>query len=565
MPEPESYSAEALNNAAVELLGKGQFHAAMAALQQALDVDPNFAPAYTNLGICLRRIGRSDAAIAAYRHSLSLDPSSAQTLFNLGCLLQGQRDLDAAAQVYRQCLALDENFVGAFTNLGNVLRDQGLLDEALACYRRAVELAPNDAQTHSNLIYLLHFHPGFTAEAIFAEATHYDVTHAASRFAFQALPDRPRDPNRRLRIGYVSRLFRTHPMADNFLPLLTRRDRKAFEVFCYGSISHPDGITARLRGLTDHWRDIAQLSDDQSADIIRADAIDILVDLGAHMSNNRLPIFARKPAPIQMTALASMGTTGVRAIDYRISDRHSDPPDFNDRWYAEETIRLPDCYFAHEPPAEALPVQPAPVLSRGWSTFGCLNNFCKVTPQVLELWSRILRSVSGSHLVLRCPAGSAQQRVRAAMVAAGVDGSRIAFVDRVLPREAYLALHHEIDILLDPFPYSGHTTSVDALWMGVPIVTLEGNTDVGRSGVFLLDGVGMRELIARDTDEYAHLAIALASDIQRLAHYRSELRQRLLASPVLNPVRFAHDVEAAYRTVWQRWCAATPESQGRSA
>ncbi len=307
--------------------------------------------------------------------------------------------------------------------------------------------------------------------------------------------------------------------------------------------------------MADEWRDTTRLSDEQLAELVRQDRIDILVDLSLHMAGNRLLVFARKPAPVQVTCLCSMGTTGLSTIDYRISDRYSDPPDFNDAYYSEQTIRLPDCYFCHQPPEKSPPVNPVPAVQTGYITFGSLNNFCKVTPEVLNLWSQILRSVPHSHLLLRCPAGSIQQRVCDFLAQQGIASSRIEFCTKRLSLQEYFSLHHQMDIYLDPFPYAGHTTSLDALWMGVPLITLAGQTDVGRSGVFLLAHVGMEELVAQTPQEYMQKAVELANDLPRLINYRAALRQRLLQSPLMDAPRFAGNIESAYRQMWHTWCS----------
>ncbi|HEY4329674.1 MAG TPA: hypothetical protein VGN88_08050, partial [Phycisphaerae bacterium] len=440
-------------------------------------------------------------------------------------------------------------------NLGNCLKDRGEQDEAVAAYRKALRMRPRDHATHSNLIYMLHFHPGYDAQAIYEESRKWDELHGRPLARLIRPHQNDPDPERPLRIGYMSPDFRRHPLASNFLPLAVHHDHGLFRIFCYSKVRKPDAVTERLRGLTDEWREVGRMAAEQIAEQVRADRIDILVDLTMHMGNNNLLVFAQKPAPVQVASLCSMGTTGLAAMDYRMSDPYSDPPGLNDAHYTEETIRLPDCYFCHEAPAEAPSVGQAPSLAAGYVTFGSLNNFCKVTPEVLEVWGRILSGLPGSRLLIRCPAGSAREKVLKRFEARGVSADRVEFCGTRLDWAAYMSLHNRIDIYLDPFPYSGHTTSFDALWMGVPLVTLAGKRDVGRSGVFILSNLGLEDLIAETEEGYVRKAIALAGDGERLAAMRSGLRDRMRGSPLMDGNRYTRHVEAAYREIWRKWCA----------
>jgi protein O-GlcNAc transferase len=550
--------AAAYGNLGNALRQRGQLDDAIVAFRRALNLNPNYAEAASNLGIALAEIEQWDDAIAAYRYALAHDPNFAAAHNNLGNALKDTGKLDEAVASYRQAIALKPDDCDAYNNLGNALKDMGQLDAAVAAYREAVALDPGNASIHSNLVYTLHFHPGYDAQAIYQEASAWSQQHAAPLRRSIRPHDNDRDPERPLRIGYVSADFRIHPVGFNFLPLALSHDQERYSIVCYSGARPPDAMTRRLRSLAREWRDTDQLSDAQLAELIRQDKIDILVDLGLHMGNSRLLVFARKPAPVQITALCSMGTTGLPMIDYRISDQYSDPPGFNDAYYAEETVRLPDCYFCHEVPPESPPVNAVPATESGHVTFGSLNNFCKVTPEVLDLWGQILAAVPDSRLLLRCPSGTAQASVRNILHRWEVAAGRIGFIDRRLARDEYLRLHHQMDIDLDPFPYSGHTTSLDALWMGVPLITLAGRTDVGRSGVFLLTNLNMQELIAQTRQEYVQKAVELAHDLPRLAAYRAVLRQRMLKSPLLDTPRFARNVEAACRQMWRKWCQLPP-------
>ena len=363
-----------------------------------------------------------------------------------------------------------------------------------------------------------------------------------------------RSPDRRLRIGYVSPDFRWHPVARFILPLFRERDRRQVEVFAYSDVTTPDAVTGSVREHVDRWRDVAMLPDEKLAEVVRADGIDILVDLAAHSGHNRLLAFARKPAPVQVTYLAYCSTTGVDAIDYRLTDRFLDPPSEHGD-YTETSIHLPHCYWCYLAPP--LPDSPRPATERrtGPPTFGCLNNFAKVTDLTLDLWARLLLRVSEARLLVYARAEAHRDRVRRVLRDAGVEESRAAFVGRQ-PFADYLDTYRLIDVGLDPHPYGGGTTTCDALWMGVPVVSLAGRTGVSRAGSTLLANVGLERLVARTAEQYVELAAGLIRDAPGLTALRRELRARLESSPVMNAPQFARDVEAAFRTAWRDWCAS---------
>jgi protein O-GlcNAc transferase len=318
-------------------------------------------------------------------------------------------------------------------------------------------------------------------------------------------------------------------------------------------LSFADAVTDRCRAHADVWRQVYGRSDEQVAHTIRQDRIDILVDLTMHMANNRLLVFARKPAPVQVTYLAYCGTTGLGTIDYRLTDPYLDPPGGSDADYSEQSIRLPHCFWIFQPPEEAPPVGALPALRTGFITFGCLNQFAKVSGPTLDLWVTILQRLPHSRLVLRSQPGGHLDRVRALFCAGGISADRVEFTGSV-PRLSYLERYHDLDVCLDPFPYNGHTSTLDALWMGVPVITLAGRTGVGRGGVSILSNVGLPELIAHTPDQYVTIAAELADDRSRLARLRAELRRRMQSSPLVDGPRYAADVEGAFRAMWKHWC-----------
>ena len=360
-------------------------------------------------------------------------------------------------------------------------------------------------------------------------------------------------PTAALRIGYVSPDFREHCQSFFTIPLLSNHDREAFEIFCYPHVRRPDAITERIRGCAEVWRSILGMTDDQAARIIREDRIDILVDLTMHMAHGRPLIFARKPAPVQVAWLAYPGTTGLSAMDYRLTDPYLDPPGLNDQFYSETSIRLPDTFWCYDPLDAELAVNALPAQAHGHITFGCLNNFCKVNEQVLRLWAQVLKTVDRSRLMLLCPEGSHRQPLLDLLQREGISPDRIELL-AFRPRPQYLELYHRIDVGLDTFPYNGHTTSLDSFWMGVPVVTLVGQTVVGRAGLSQLTNLGLTELIAQTPEQYIQIATDLAGDLPRLAELRRTLRARMQASPLMDAPRFARNVEAAYRQMWRNWC-----------
>jgi protein O-GlcNAc transferase len=532
---------------------KGRPDEAIAAYRQAIALRPNFPEAYSNFGNALKDMGKLDEAIIAHHQAVALNPNLALAQNNLGVALNSKGQLDDAIAAYRHAIRLKPDYAEAHRNLGNSLMGQGLLDEAIAACRQAITVAPDNAAIHSNLLYALHFHPAYDAKAIAEEHRAWNHRHAEPlRKSIPAYPINPA-PDRQLRIGYVSPDFREHPVGRFILPLLAAHNRDRFSVFCYADMQRSDRFTELLRGYAAQWRNIAGLSDEHAAQLIREDQIDILVDLTMHMANNHMLLFARKPAPIQVTYLAYCSTTGLETMDYRLTDPHLDPPAMNDEFYTEESIRLPETYWCYYPLEDQGPeIGPLPAMMRREVTFGSQNNFCKVSVGALDVWIKLLHAIPKSRLILHAHDGSHRQRVRDLLLRRGIDADRLEFVGRV-PLLDYLNLYQTIDLALDPFPYNGGTTTCDALWMGVPVVTLAAPTAVGRGGVSVLRNVGLPELIAQTPQQYLQIATDLANDPPRLAELRRTLRPRMRLSPLMNAPRFAAAVEAEYQKMWRNF------------
>jgi predicted O-linked N-acetylglucosamine transferase (SPINDLY family) len=513
---------------------------------------------YSNLGNALCEQRRFDEAIVACHRAIALEPDFAQAYYNLGNALREVGRLDEAIVAYDRVIALKPEFTEAHNNLGNALREVGRLDEALAAYRRAIALEGELAGAHSskaasNLLYTLHFDPDYDAQALLAEHRQWARQYAAPLAAEIRPHPNNRTPDRRLRIGYLSPDFRAHPVGQLVLPLFVHHDRRQTEIIGYCDVRTPDAMTRQLETLSDAWQLTVGLSDSQVADRIRADRIDILVDLALHTADNRMLVFARKPAPVQVSMLGTPSTTGLDTIDYRLTDPYFDPPGVSDGDYTERSIRLPCPIWCYQAPEAAPPVGELPAWRNGFVTFGCLNQFAKVSRPALHLWVQILQALSGARLVLQAQRGRHLDAVRQVFAENGVAGDRVAFAARV-PHRQYLERYHELDLCLDPFPYNGHTSTLDALWMGVPVVTLAGHTGVGRAGVSVLSNVGLPELIAATPEQYVAIATALAGDWERLSQLRAGLRQRMQESRLTDGPQYTVAVEKAFRQMWQIWC-----------
>jgi predicted O-linked N-acetylglucosamine transferase (SPINDLY family) len=557
--ECDARYASAHYNLGTVLYEQARYAEAAACFERALQLRPDHIGTITNLGNALKDLGRRVEALAYFRRVVQLRPDYAVGHCNLGNALNQLDEVDASLGCFRKAVELSPDLVNAHDCLGKALSAVGRQEEGLASLRRALQLKEDYVDGHSNLCYLLHFTPGHDARAILEAHRRWDRRHAeplADQFRPHA---NDRSPERRLRLGYVSPDFRDHVVGRNLLPLLREHDHTRFEVFCYSVVRQPDEFTARFQTYADVWREVRGLRDERLAETVRADGIDVLVDLTLHMADNRLLVFARRPAPVQVTFAGYPGTTGLSAIDYRLTDPHLDPPGRHDEHYAEQSLRLPDSFWCYDPLTEEPPVNELPARDRGALTFGCLNNFRKVTADTLRLWARVLRAAAGARLLLSAPPGHHRRRTLDLLENEGVVAGRVEFLPN-LPRPLYLQAHHEIDVALDTLPYNGHTTSLDALWMGVPVVTLVGDTVVGRAGLSQLTNLGLTELIARTPDEFVDVALALANDLPRLAGLRASLRQRMRQSPLMDFPRFARGVEAAYRSAWAAWCAG--ESPG---
>jgi predicted O-linked N-acetylglucosamine transferase (SPINDLY family) len=544
---------EALFNLGYALCLQGAWEQAVGAFNHSLAIRPDDGETRLALARALTHLRRLDEAVAEARRAAELLPRSSEARVTLGMILHGTGDVDGAISAYLQALAIEPNRVDALNHLGISFRATGRHQQAMECFRRAIGVNPTNACVDSNRVYEMHFMTEYDAHPLLKEHQLWNLRHA-ERLGEIIMPHgNGRDENRPLRIGYVSPDFREHVVGWNLFPLLRDHDRNAVEIFCYSSTAVPDGLTLRLKSLANCWREIGQLSDSQAADLIRADQIDILVDLSLHSAGNRLLVFARKPAPVQVSYLGYSSTTGVRAIDYRFSDPYLDPPGSDVSCYSEQTVRLPRTYWCYQPGGGAPAVSASPAAANGYVTFGCLNNFAKASAPAIDTWALLLKEVPRSRLVLHCPPGGHRAEVMQRFARAGIGPNRVELVG-YQPWPQYMETYNRIDIALDSFPFNGGITTCDAIWMGVPVVTLSCATAVGRAGRSIVMNVGLPDLIAGSVADYLRIATTVAGDLPALAKSRGRLREYLLSSPLMDARQFARDVEGAYRCMWQQWC-----------
>jgi predicted O-linked N-acetylglucosamine transferase (SPINDLY family) len=580
---------DVLSDLGVMLRTQGRPAEAEAAYREALRIDPSSVHALGNLGNILLDQHRAGEAETALGEALRHGPFQPWLLRSMALSILARGGTDRAEALLRQALAIDtadpeahETLAAllgrsghpieaeahhraamprlhqrhrALSNLAIVLQTQGRYAEAEQCCREGLVGNPDYAAAHCNLLYSLNYRPDLTAEAIFGEYREWDRVHAAQLLFAAPQFSISRIANRRLRIGYVSADFRRHSVAWFAEPLLAAHDRGSVELFCYADVAAPDAVTARFRRLADQWRDIAGVDDAAAAEMIRADNIDVLVDLTGHTAGSRLSVFARKPAPVQVAYLLGHGyTSGLRAMDAFLADDFLAPPGA-DALFSETIVRLPRIPLAYAPPCEMPPVAPLPASTNGYVTFGHFGRPDRLNDTVIAAWARILHAVPDARLVLnslpfREPAFRDLFTTR--FGAHDIVADRLELL-ATAPQSRTWAAYGTIDIALDPFPHNAGTTTIEALWHGVPVVSLAGRPSVGRFGAMILHAVGMDGWVTSNVDEYVARAVAAAADTAALARERSELRQRIAASPLCDAPGLARHVETAYRDLWNAW------------
>jgi protein O-GlcNAc transferase len=522
---------------------------ARSAFQKAIALKSDYVEAHYNLGNTHCKQGRLSEALAGYRTALSLKATFAPAENNLGycCRLMGEREQAKAA--YRRAIEIDSKYAEAYGNLGVVLAELGELAESEVAFSRSLELDPTNTEIQSGQLLALHYRATMSPDELYAAHLRY-APHPAR--AFEHSHDRPR--SRKLRIGYVSPDFRLHSVAYFIEPILEAHDREKFEVFAYSDVTLPDSATARLKTLVDCWRDIGGLSHTAVAEAIYSDRVDVLVDLAGHTGTNRLPVFACKPAPIQVTYLGYPDTTGLPTIDYRITDEWADPTGQTEQFHTEQLIRLPSGFLTYEPHPSAMSMTPANARS-GPIAFGSFNNIAKINSEVVSLWSSVLKAVPTSTLLLKSfglKDRETQSRLVRQFEAQGIAAERIKTLPATDSVEEHLHLYDEIDIALDTFPYCGTTTTCEALFMGVPVITLSGRTHASRVGLSLLSRIGHSDLVATSREQFVEIATTLAGNRDALANLRKTLRDDMQRSSLMDSTSTTRALEDAYGRMWSK-------------
>lgn len=549
-------------------LAQNRYDDALRQYQAALALDPNQPEALDGIGRVLQACGRPRDAIEHLKRAVDLAPDFVEAHVNLGLALEASGSLDEAAAAYRRAIALRPELPEPYNNLAGVLREQRKLDESIATYRRALQLDPGHARIHSNLIFALDVDERTSVAESQAERGRWYAAHRMSDAdRFRDWPNDP-DAERRLRVGYVSADFRRHSAAYTFAPVVLGHDRQRFEVYAYSSTRLEDDLTARFRSAVDHWRSVSALTDEQLARMVRDDAIDLLVDLSGHTAGNRLRMFTAKPAPVQLSIWGITGT-GVAEIDYQLSGPIIVPP-AERHLFAEQIFDMP-CAFVYQAPSDAPDLAPLPASTGGPFTFGCLNRFGKVSDRVLSLWARILRERPDSRLLLKDRSFSDDANRRAVLqrlARAGIPSDRVVLLGSTTVR-GHMEAYRSVDLALDTFPQNGGVTTLEALWMGVPVVTRVGDLPHGRVAASILTALGLGRFVAASDDDYVATALERAADLNDLSTLRASIRVQLGESPIANPAVLVATVESAYRTMWRRWCAtrdgaATPRIRVRT-
>ena len=549
-------SADAHNNLGNALKDLGRAAEAVGCYRRAIELQPALAQAHCNLGNALQEMGQSTEALGGYQQALELKPEFAEAHLGLACIFHKQGQFTEAVRCCQRAIGAKPDYAEAHNNLGVAWRDQGRINEALASFDQAMAIDPAHTSAHSNRLFTLQYRSGVGLRELAHAHDQYQRCHAAPLQSAWRAHDNPRDPKRRLRVGFLSPDFHAHPVGYFLIRVLEHLDRGSCETVGYCDRQTGDDLTARLQAAVGVWRVVAGQSDQRLAEQIRADGIDILFDLAGHTAHNRLLVFARKPAPVQITWIGYEGTTGLAAMDYLLADRHVVPA-AAELFYRERVLRLPDGYLCYDPPAAAPPVGPLPAVERGYVTFGSFNNLTKITPEVVAVWSEILRGASRSRLVLKYKGlsdAAVRERYLDLFAHCGVGQERL----ELLPWTSFsenLAAYQGVDIGLDPFPFSGGATTCEVLWMGIPVITFPGQTFASRHCTSHLASVGLTETIAESREQYVRLALDLSQDLSRLAAMRCRLREQMAASPLCDGKRFAANLVNLLRDVWRHWTA----------
>ncbi|MCK4783493.1 MAG: tetratricopeptide repeat protein [Desulfobacteraceae bacterium] len=528
----------------------GETDKAIEHYKKALLVNHKYSKALDNLSLIFQLLGKYEEVATYCKRSIEMDNLNPVSHNSLAVALINIGNLQEAENVCVKALELNEDFAPHYTNLGSIYHKMGAETEAVSNFRKSLALQPA-YDTHSILLFILNYLPNISQAEIYSESLRWDELYASPPLLDERSDDKNQGEGRRLKIGYLSPDFCDHPVSYFIEPVLRSHDREKVMVYCFANVENPDTVTQRLRSAVDIWYDIRGMEDTKVIELIKKSGIDILVDLAGHSQDNRLLVFTQRPAPVQLTWLGYPNTTGIKSIDYRLTDAIADPPGEADSLHNEELIRLPNGFLCYQPDPITPATRPSPCLRNGYITFGSFNNMSKVSTEVVLLWAKILNSVVDSRLFLKCSTFENFERIERYMKmfeAAGI-ADRVEILGRLPRKDDHLNLYRKIDIGLDPFPYNGTTTTFEALWMGVPVVTLRGQRHSGRVGASIMFHTDLEELVAESQEEYRTLAISLAHDVDKLAKLSNSLREKLKQSSLMDRRQFTKTLEGVYRRI----------------
>ncbi len=519
-------------------------------IDKAIQLNPDNSEAYTSRGNVLRELGQLDDALLNHEKAIQLKPDNSEAYINRGNVLKELGRLNDALSSHDKAIQLKPNNPEAYTNRGTVLRELGRLNDALSSHEKAIQLNPDCFDAYSNYLMASTYIADFALSDYFEMARRFSSI-AVSKATLSLSNYIASTANNRLRVGFVSGDLCNHPVGYFIEGILAHLSNSKIEIISYPTTPKQDSLTKRIKPFFFRWQPICELSDKDAANLIYNDGVHILVDLAGHTAHNRLPMFAWKPAPIQISWLGYFATTGLPMMDYILSDPYLTPSEKNDA-FVERIWPLPETRWCFTPPDIQIDVQDLPAERNKFLTFGCFNNFSKLNEQVFELWSKVLHAIPDSRLLLKSKQlaeGGVCSEIMQQFYSRGIASDRI-MLEKSESRDKYFAAYNKIDIALDPFPFTGGTTSVEGLWMGVPVITMAGDSLVSRQGVSILENVGLADWIAKDKDDYVNKAVLFSSDLEKLAKLRAALRSKSLSSPLFNAQRFAKNFEGA---LWQMW------------
>ncbi|MEN8134471.1 MAG: tetratricopeptide repeat protein [Thermodesulfobacteriota bacterium] len=530
----------------------GQREKSIECFKKALAINKNYLRAWNKLGIIFYELGRHEDIVTCFKRAIEINSLDPNLHSNLAYALINTGRLQEAENSCKKALDLNKDYAPAYRNLGAICEKMGAANDAVSFYRQSLALDP-EHNTHSSILFDLNYVPTVSQEEIYLESLRWNELYAPTTLTDEQSLENDREEGRRLKIGYLSPDFCDHSVSYFIEPVLRYHNRENIKVYCYANVEKTDVVTQRLRDAADEWHDIWGMEDTKVIDLIKENEIDILVDLAGHSKGNRLLVFAQRPAKVQITWLGYPNTTGLKALDYRLTDAIADPPGEADKLHSEKLIRMKNGFLCYQPEATAPEVRPAPCIKKGYITFGSFNNMSKISTEVVRLWAEILNSVTNSRLLLKSSIfANLESKVRYIKMfeAYGIVANRIEILGRLPKKEAHLDLYRKIDIGLDPFPYNGTTTTFEALWMGVPVVTMLGDRHSGRVGASIMNHTGLKELVAESWVEYKNLTVSLAHNIDKLTELRGSIREKLQQSSLMDSQQFTKTLEGIYKEIY---------------